>query len=79
MGWGVLYWELNEILLFNRTKTQVLSQTKKLSWAKLLLKRLNGGMQHSLPWTEEKLFIAEAMYTNDWIYAVNDDAWESCS
>ena len=63
---------------YKKTKVQLLSQaakTKILERGKLLLEKLEDGMQQPVLWTDEKLFTVQAVhnYQNNRIYAVNKD------
>ena len=63
---------------YKKTKVQLLSQaakTKRLKRGKLLMEKLEDGMQPPVLWTDEKLFTVQAMHNhqNDQIYAVNKD------
>ena len=74
LGTNVNYGKMQTVLqvdlkltAFKKLKAQLLSQTIKAKWlsrAKMLLDKLKDGMQPPVLWTDEKLFILQAIHNN---------------
>ena len=63
LGTNVSYGTMQTILQVDLKLSQT-TKAKKLSRAKLLLDKLNDGMQPPVLWTDEKLFKVQAIHNN---------------